>query len=183
MARVSKTDRIGDHQLIDYRLRGMKLRWLKTLHICFAALWAGATVCITLVQFDFTPENGAQMAAYRSILWSIDKFVVAPAAACCMVTGFCYSAMTSFGFVKYWWVITKWLVTLGYNVVGFLLLSPWLESMARLSREMPAILPVPEGSILLSALQGTVVLVQLGVVSLMVVITILKPWGHTRWHV
>lgn len=183
MARVSKADRLGDHQLIDYRIRGMKLRWLKTLHVCFAALWAGASVCIVLVQGGFEPVNGAQMHAYRAILWLVDGYVVAPAALLCMVTGFCYSAMTSFGFVKYWWVIVKWAVTLGYNLAGFLVLSPWLKAMARLSATMPPADPVPADSILLSALQTALTGVQLGVVALMVLITILKPWGHTRWHV
>ncbi|GFK96072.1 hypothetical protein NNJEOMEG_03946 [Fundidesulfovibrio magnetotacticus] len=183
MSRVTKADLAGDHQFIGYRLRGFPLRWLKILHVCFAALWAGATVCLTLVQYGFDPANGAQMHAYRAIVWIIDRDVVAPSALLCMVTGFFYSAMTPYGFVKYWWVILKWIVTVCYNLAGFLVLSPWLERMARLSWFMDPAGPVPAGSILLSALQGVVAAVQLCVVAFMVLVTVFKPWGHTRWHV
>uniref|UniRef100_A0A7C4EM97 DUF2269 domain-containing protein n=1 Tax=Fundidesulfovibrio putealis TaxID=270496 RepID=A0A7C4EM97_9BACT len=181
--RAPKEMLAGDHQLIDYRIRGRELRWLKTLHICFASLWAGATVCIAAIQFGFDPDTGAQMYAYRSILWLIDLWIIAPSALLCMLTGFFYSAMTSFGFVKYWWIILKWVVTIAYNVAGFLFLSPWLEHLARLSRDLPPAQALPAGSVLLSAAQGVVLGAQLGVVGSMILVTILKPWGHTRWHV
>jgi len=183
MTRVTKSDREGDHQLIEYRIRGRELRWLKTLHICFASLWAGGTVCITVIQSGFDPAIGAEMFAYRSIIWLIDLWVIAPSALLCMITGFFYSAMTTFGFVKYWWIILKWIVTLGYNLAGFLVLSPWLERMARLSRDLPPAEALPPEPALFSAAHGAVLGVQLGVVTAMIVVTILKPWGHTRWHV
>lgn len=183
MSRAPKSDLEGDHQLIDYRIKGPQLRWLKTLHICFASLWAGGTVCIALIQFAFEPANGGQMYASRVIMHDIDRIVIAPSALMCMLTGFFYSAMTTFGFVKYWWIIAKWAVTLGYNLAGFLVLSPWLEHMARLSSSLPPAEAVRPESVLLSAAQGGVALAQLGVVTAMIVVTILKPWGHTRWHV
>ncbi|MBI4805893.1 MAG: hypothetical protein HY795_11730 [Desulfovibrio sp.] len=181
--RAPKESLLGDHQLIHYRIRGKELRWLKTLHICFASMWGGATICITVIQFMFEPQLAAEMFAYRTILLLVDTWVVAPAALLCMLTGFFYSAMTNFGFFKYWWIIIKWVVTTGYVVVGFLWLTPWLEMMVRFSRNLPPDGMVPPGTILQSAMNMTVALTQLAVVSLMILITILKPWGHTKWHV
>lgn len=91
--------------------------------------------------------------------------------------------MTNFGFLKYRWIIIKWVVTLGYIVAGFAWLSPWLEMMARFSHTLPPDSAIAPGSILESAANMVVALAQLGVVATMILITILKPWGHTKWHV
>lgn len=181
--RASRDETTGDHQLIDYHIKGRQLRWLKTLHIAFAAMWAGGTVCMAVVEFAYTPRLAAEMAALRTILWLVDLYVVAPSALMCMLTGFFYSAMTTFGFLKYWWIIVKWALTLAYNLAGFLILSPWLAHMARISSALPPEALAPPESALFSAASGVLVLAQLGVVGLMIVITIVKPWGHTRWHV
>lgn len=76
--RATREELQGDHQLIHYRIRGRQLRWLKILHICFACMWGGATICITAIQFTFRPANAAEMYAYRMILFQIDTFIIAP---------------------------------------------------------------------------------------------------------
>jgi len=169
--------------LLPYHIHGRELRWLKTLHICFASIWAGATICIAVIQFAFQPSFAGEMYACSMVMLLIDTWVIAPSALLCMTTGLIYSAMTNFGFIKFWWIIIKWMVILTYITVGFFWLTPWLEAMARQARAMPLDAVVTSHSMQQSTLNVTVVFGQVFVVFSTMALTIIKPWGHTRWHV
>lgn len=169
--------------ILHYHIHGRNLRWLKTIHICFASIWGGATICIALIQFAFQPSFAAEMYACSTIMLLIDQYVIAPSALLCMGTGLIYSAMTNFGFIKFWWIIIKWMIILTYIVAGFVWLTPWLEAMVLQARAMPLDAVVTSHSMQQSTLNFAVVIGQVLVVTSTMALTIIKPWGHTRWHV
>lgn len=90
-------------------------RALKAVHVAGAGLWLGGTAAI-LTLLRLAPEGtrsfATDLAAYRiQNGWVFLAFVIT------LVTGLVYSLFTPWGFLRYRWVTTKWLLAIALFVL------------------------------------------------------------------
>ncbi|WNZ27134.1 hypothetical protein HJG54_29940 [Leptolyngbya sp. NK1-12] len=153
--------------------------WLLSAHIGFAALWTGAVLSMFLLALrNRNSDNSVVLYTLDSAVNLLDDWIVIPAAIGSVVTATFLCWMTNYGFTKFYWVITKWVLTSGLIVFGTFWLFPWGNNAEQLSGQ--------EGLQALSnplyqfdargVLIGT--LVQAVFLFAIIGISALKPWGR-----
>jgi hypothetical protein len=153
--------------------------WLLSAHIGFAALWTGSVLSMLLLSLrNTTSVNADVLNALDSAINLLDDWIVIPSAIGSVITATFLCWMTNYGFIKFYWVITKWILTTGLVVFGTFWLFPWGNTAEKLSGQ--------EGLQALNNLvynfdaKGVLVGTFVQVISLVVIIAIsvLKPWGR-----
>ncbi|MDR2533722.1 MAG: hypothetical protein LBC81_02945 [Tannerellaceae bacterium] len=99
---------------------------LKILHILTAGAWIGAV--ITAIALLLTLK-GEYLARDLEVILFIDLALFIPCALATLLTGLVYSIFTQWGFVKHWWIIVKYLITLLPIFTGFPLVASKLLGM------------------------------------------------------
>ncbi len=151
---------------------------IKTFHIIFACLWLGASASIVLLQClrGWSP-NSLELAALNQEFAILDFALIIPGAVGSLLTGFVICKTTSWGFIRYRWVIVKWAGTLLGILVGSALLGPWQLKMVSLTSQAESILaagsPYPSIRFFFS-LTG---LLQVILLLFIVTVSVIKPWG------
>jgi hypothetical protein len=86
--------------------------------------------------------------------------------------------MTNYGFTKFYWVITKWVLTTGLVVFGTFWLFPWGNTAEKLSEQegLQALNNLVYNFDAKGVLVGT--LVQVLSLIVIIAISVLKPWGR-----
>ncbi len=156
--------------------------WLLSAHVSFAALWTGAVLSMFLISLRNIKSVDAEVLnALDSAINLLDDWIVIPSAIGSVVTATLLCWMTNYGFTKFYWVITKWVLTSGLVIFGTFWLFPWGNAAENLSGQ--------EGLLALSnpvygfeakgVLFGTLV----QVISLIAIIgiSVLKPWGRRSY--
>ncbi len=154
-------------------------KWLLAAHVSFAALWTGTVLSIFLLSWRNTHSTNAQaLYALNYAINILDDYVVIPSAIGSVLTATFLCWMTNYGFTKFYWVITKWILTTGLVVFGTFWLFPWANTAENISSEegLQAFL----NSIYSFDAQGVLIGSVIQVVFLICVISIsvLKPWGR-----
>jgi len=91
--------------------RGMQ--WLRLLHILSMSIWFGAVVCIgSLAYICFFALSEADFLTIAPLVPELYRTVVMPAAIFTIVQGIIYGIFTNWGFLKYKWVLFKWILAL-----------------------------------------------------------------------
>ena len=105
-----------------------------------------------------------------------------------LLTGLALCVITSWGFVKHWWVVVKGLMTVSFIVFGTIALGPWLNKSAEIAAAAGAQTlssqPISSADPLylhLADLLSTGVPPQFFLLLFVVVISYVKPWGRTPW--
>lgn len=153
--------------------------WLLSAHIGFAALWTGAVMSMFLLSLRNTNSSNSEVLyALNGAVNLLDDWIVIPAAIGSVVTATFLCWGTNYGFTKFYWVITKWILTTGLIIFGTFWLFPWGNGAAALSEQ--------EGLQALSnpvytfdargVLLGTAI--QVGFLLVIIAISVLKPWGR-----
>jgi hypothetical protein len=151
---------------------------VKTLHLLSACLWLGAATGVVLLQcLKGWSEDGRLLLALNQNLWILDLGLIIPGAMGSALTGLVMCSKTNWGFTRYWWVITKWILTISAILVGTVCLGPLQLKMVALSeRSVDALIA--------DASYGGIRIVFtavgfLQVITLVCIITLsaLKPWG------
>jgi hypothetical protein len=86
------------------------MKLMKIVHILAAQIWFGAVVCI--FGFAFYCFNNTDINNFLILAPTIPRLyqmAVLPAALVCIVQGIIYGFFSKWGFVKYRWIIIKWL--------------------------------------------------------------------------
>ncbi len=152
---------------------------IKTLHILSAGLWLGASASVVLLQcLKGWSADSQELSALNLNFSLLDYALIIPGAVGSLLTGFWICKRTSWGFLRYWWVIAKWIGALSGIVVGSALLGPWQMQMVKLSSLM-ALSPAASSSYdqirvlftLVGALQVLLLIFIMG-------ISVRKPWGR-----
>ncbi len=146
---------------------------VKTLHLLSACLWLGAAMSIVLLQcLKGWSEDGRLLRALNENFSILDFALIIPGAMGSAATGFVMCKKTSWGFTRYWWIITKGLVTIAAILVGTALLGPWQMKLVELSGQ--------RGNAsygLIRVLFTAVGFLQIIMLVCIVAISALKPWG------
>jgi hypothetical protein len=113
----------------------------------------------------------------------IDNYVIIPAAVGSCLTGLLYSHLTNWGYLKHYWIIFKWAFTIIFIVIGFFWLIPWLDTMLEASiaiRHLHMIDPsIYDVDI---SFHFAMTIVQTVLILFIVIISIFKPWGRTKYR-
>jgi hypothetical protein len=163
----------------ELKLPPRHVKWLKALHIYLGAVWGGGAASLFALHCLYFPDTGPELYARNMALIYIDTFIIIPSAVGVLLTGLLYAQFTKWGYLKYFWIIFKWVSTLVFVLVGFFWFVPWLNSLKDASmifRDQIAVDPsfsAPMFShIAMAAIQALLVLV-------IVIVSVFKPWGRT----
>ena len=152
--------------------------WLKGFHIFFACLWIGAAASMVLLNFvRGHAVSGDEIWAVNASIKLIDDFIIIPAAFGCLITGILFSWLTNWGFVKFNWVIVKYVINIVAILFGTFYLGPWVNGMEAISavERMAALQnPIYINSVKMSGYFGAL---QAFTLIVAVFISVFKPWG------
>ncbi len=165
----------------DNSRRIWSLRWrraLKASHVSLCAIWVGAAVCLVLLAVPGASLVGEGVVGITYCMTLIDDFVIIPTASAVVLTGVLYGLYTKWGFVRFDWVLVKWVATLSFIGFGAFLLGPWIESMHALASEVGA--AAFERTDYGSARRNVILwgAVQTFALCGLVFVSIYKPWGR-----
>jgi hypothetical protein len=162
-----------------FKLSLQQKNWILSLHIGFAALWTGAVLSMFLIALrNQHTANSDILFALNSAVNLLDDFIVIPAAIGSVITATLLCWQTNYGFFKFYWVLTKWILTTGLMIFGTFWLYPWgniIEDIA-LSEGTHAF----KNSVYLFDARGVLIgsLVQVSFLFAIIAISTLKPWGR-----
>lgn len=160
-----------------YQLTPGQTRWLKILHLLFAAAWVGGAFALVLGQYAKASLVDAEdQYAFIACLKLIDDAVIIPGALGSLATGLLYSLFTQWGFVKYRWVAVKWVLTVALILFGTFYLGPWLNGMADISRAERALAAADATYLHCQSMNMLWGPVQLLLTIGLLAISVLKPW-------
>ncbi|NEQ23962.1 MAG: hypothetical protein F6K28_33500 [Microcoleus sp. SIO2G3] len=153
--------------------------WLLSSHVAFAGIWFGTSLCMIAVTLaNRNTSNGDELYAINSILKLLDDFIIIPSAGLSLLTGGLLSWLTIWGFVKFYWVIVKWVATVTLIVVGTIWLGPWVNAMTsisdleRLQALQNPLYVIDQKTLLVGAIVQSICLLAI------ICISVLKPWGR-----
>lgn len=162
-----------------FKLSLQQKNWVLAFHIGFAALWTGTVLSMFLLALrNKDTTNGDILFALNAAINLLDDFIVIPAAIGSVITATILCWQTNYGFFKFYWVITKWILTTGLIIFGTFWLFPWgneAEKMA-LSGGLSAF----KNPIYLFDARGVLIgsLLQISFLFVIIAISTLKPWGR-----
>lgn len=162
-----------------FKLNVKQKNWLISAHVVFASIWFGTALCLVIMGLrNVHATNGDALYAVNKMAKFLDDFVIIPAATLSLLTGFFLSWLTSWGFVKHYWVITKWFLTVSLIVFGTFWLGPWTNAITAISEaerlkalEDPLYVLDAHAVIWGGITQGICLLI-------IIAISVLKPWGR-----
>ncbi len=151
---------------------------IKTLHLVSGCLWLGSAASVVVLEcVRGWSDDSRALASLNIDLALLDVTLIIPGAVGSLLTGFLICKTTSWGFLRYRWVIAKWIGTLSGILLGTFLLGPWQIQMVNLSGELQSA-PLAGSPYDLVRLPFTVVgILQAYLLITMVGISVLKPWG------
>ena len=110
----------------------------------------------------------------------LDDYVVIPAAIGSVLTATFLCWLTNYGFSKFWWVISKWFLSIALIIFGTFWLYPWSNSAEAIAQEQG--LAAFTNSLYFWDVRGVLIgtIVQ-GIVLLIIIgISVIKPWGRRK---
>ncbi|BCZ48379.1 hypothetical protein psyc5s11_44460 [Clostridium gelidum] len=108
---------------------------LKIVHIIFAASMSGSLISILVILMvkencNIPAENifGVDLSILKIFTWGVNYVFFALA-----LTSFIFGLFTEWGFVKYRWIIAKWIITLSMFALTWFGLGPAINGMTSIS--------------------------------------------------
>ena len=159
-------------------------KWLKVLHVYLGGIWAGGAASLFAIHCLYPTNSGPELYARNMAMIYIDNYIIIPAAIGSCLTGLIYSHLTKWGYLKYYWVMVKWIFTIIFIVIGFFWLIPWLNNMLEVSTTIRNSLVIDTRSHdVAMAVHLAMTVVQTVLLFFVVIISIFKPWGRTHFKI
>lgn len=162
-----------------FKLSLKQKNWILCFHIGFAALWTGTVLSMFLIALrNKDTVNSDILFALNSAINLLDDVVIIPSAIGSVITATLLCWGSNYGFFKFYWVITKWILTVGLMIFGTFWLFPWgnaAEDIA-LSEGLEAF----KNPTYLFDARGVLIgsLIQISFLFIIIAISTLKPWGR-----
>ena len=101
------------------KLSIVQRKWWLSVHVVFAALWTGTVLSMFLLSWRNTSsQSGEVLSTLNAAINLLDDFVVIPAAIGSVITATVLCWGTNYGFTKFYWVISKWLLSSSLIIFG-----------------------------------------------------------------
>lgn len=151
---------------------------IKTLHLVSACLWLGTATSVVLLQcLKGWSEDGRLLLALNQNFSILDFALIIPGAMGSALTGFVMCKKTSWGFLRYRWIITKEVLTITLILIGTACLGPLQMKMVELSEQPGNVLIASASYNLIRAVFTVVGFLQVIMLACIVTISAVKPWG------
>ncbi|MDX5454832.1 MAG: hypothetical protein LPK27_19040 [Rhodococcus sp. (in: high G+C Gram-positive bacteria)] len=151
-------------------------RWRQAtvwLHVVTSVGWMSqALALLVLLTLSRTAVDPAVRVAGTTMAQHLDSTLLAPLANASAFTGFLLAAATPWGFLRYWWVAIKFVLTVVQVNLGIFLLSAGLNSSVDAARDGAS---GPAGPMI----AGTALMV--GALAFQAWLSVAKPWARTPW--
>lgn len=162
-----------------FKLDVKQKNWLVSAHVAFVGIWFGTALCLVIMGLkNAHTTDGNALYAVNEMVKFLDDFVIIPTAILSLFTGFLLSWLTNWGFVKHYWVITKWFLTISLIVFGTFWLGPWTNAITAISEaerlkalENPLYV-LDTHAVIWGGIIQTIFLLMI------IAISVLKPWGR-----
>lgn len=161
------------------RLTGNSKSWLISAHVISGAIWFGTVLSmIVMVIYNLNTTNGDELYAINSVVKLLDDWVVIPTANITLLTGLLICWFTIWGFFKFYWVITKLVMTVTLITVGTYWLGPWVNAVTGISDTER--LQALSNPLFMFDTKGIVIggLIQIFSLIFIFIISFVKPWGR-----
>lgn len=149
--------------------------WL-ILHVGLSVGWLGVALTMTVLALIglYADAHAARHGAYE-VLHIVDLAAAIPSMFLSIITGLVISLGTKWGLARYWWVITKFAISVSIPLLAGTVESALADDLA-LRTVDPAAEPGATGIGLTAILAGFTALLWVATL-----LSIVKPWGRTRW--
>ena len=160
------------------KLQPTHLRWLKVLHLACVSCWIGGAVSLLLLYFLKSDiDDGAVLYGINQSIHHVDMaVVVVPGAMGCLLTGFAYSTLSNWGFIKQRWITVKWVITVSAILFGTFFLGPWETAMMNISGELGLAALDDQGYLYNQRMNLWFGTLQVTILFFTVWISVFKPW-------
>jgi hypothetical protein len=148
------------------------------LHVMTAVGWLGVTFAdLALGTTALTTDSPEIQHAMLHALGVIADVVLIPIAWSAFLTGLLLALGTRWGLIRYKWVLTKFLLTTLVVTLTTFTLTPELKARrdAVESTGADQLVPLDEMSMISAGIVST------SVYTICVLLSVVKPWGRTRW--
>jgi hypothetical protein len=154
-------------------------KWLKTFHIYLACIWGGGAASLFAIHCLFNPDPGPELFARNLALIYVDDYIMMPSALGCLITGLVYAQLTTWGYLKYYWIIVKGSANMIFLLAGYFWFIPWLGRMAETSLRMRSYLLTDPAYDAAMQVHMAMAFGQAVLVFILVLLSVFKPWGKT----
>ena len=151
-----------------------------TAHITFSVGWIGAVASFLVLSIAGVTSKDAEVVrgSYFAMNF-IGLFIIVPMSLAALATGVVQSLGTEWGLLRHYWVLVKFLLTIGATL---LLLMHQFTAVAEAARLVSHVTPgtLPEVGRLGPKLVGDAGLALLALL-VITALSVFKPWGRTRY--
>lgn len=159
-------------------ISGNAQRILKILHLLAVCFWIGGYLSQLLLYYtSATAQSGDELFGILRSSRFISVYVVVYLGALgSFFTGLAYSLCTNRGFFRHKWVVIKWFSTIYLMCCGGFLLGPWSVSLLEAALTLDMAVFTDPGYLEVRAKLLKLLTVQMGLLILLIVISVYKPW-------
>ncbi|WP_234322888.1 DUF2269 domain-containing protein [Streptomyces sp. NRRL S-350] len=176
-----RAGRDGKRRSADRRLPPRARKALVVLHVVASVSWLALMLCLlTLAVTALTTGDADRLrTAYRAMAMLGDVLVV-PLSLLTLLSGVVLGLGTSWGLFRYYWVNTKFWLTLGAMAASIFALTARLHDAVRAVDAHPTgpITPADLGFVRYNA--AIVPAIALSLYLFAVILSVYKPWGRRR---
>jgi hypothetical protein len=105
-------DILGGFKMV--KLTEKPLKIMKMVHVICSQIWFGTVWCIFIYALYCFNNNFEKNTAIKfiEIIPFLYQRAIMPFALVCVIQGIIYGIFTQYGFIKYKWIIAKWVLTI-----------------------------------------------------------------------
>jgi hypothetical protein len=150
--------------------------WL-VLHVSLSVGWLGGSYAMLVMGAVALSSTGKPLRpATYDLLHISDTAIMIPGSLGALVTGLVLALYTKWRVLHHWWVVTKLVLTIFAMAFGYAYTAQGVKAALAATLADPG---ADVGSLEPGLLAGSVVM--LVVLFLATVLSVVKPWGRTRW--
>jgi len=152
---------------------------LLSIHILLIAIWIGTLIAsLVLVFLKKNTFNAIQFSGLDKSVFLLFDSIIMNISIAVTLSGLVFSVFTNWGFFRFYWIITKWVIIVFVAILIMFFASPAVNGMAALSDSFvekvlnhPDYLHYQRHYILYTG-------VQIILLIFIVFISVIKPWGQ-----
>ncbi|MFB3166867.1 hypothetical protein P5G62_007075 [Neobacillus sp. 179-C4.2 HS] len=150
-------------------------KWWLTAHILFSAIWFGVTVTFLILSISVLTTNDSQVIkAYYTSMLQMEQTAGRASLIGTVITGLILSIFTKWGLFKFYWIITKEILTFICLVLGFFLIYYWTLNGIHLSEESIG------DHFMANHYQLMIwIIIQVILLAIIFIVSVFKPWGKS----
>ncbi|SFC66929.1 hypothetical protein SAMN05443252_105174 [Bacillus sp. OV322] len=148
-------------------------KWWLSAHILFSSIWLGVTVTYLILCISVLMTNDAQVInAYYTSMLQLEQTAGRVSLVGTVITGLLLSILTKWGLFRFYWIITKEIITLICLILGFIFIYTWTLNGIHLLE------PLINDSFIMNHYQLMIwIIIQVILLAILFIISVFKPWG------